>query len=150
MEHYRPMPESIQTNRRSFALVPGCAICGATATAQTATPQRFLPFPTPRDWTGHQPIQYPDPDIIALDNRFRKYIIGNTSMKRLHTGTSWAEGPAWNGTGRYLVWSDIPANVQLRWIEDDGRTTVFHNPSPIHSAAVAYVGCIGYPLLAQR
>ena len=25
----------------------------------------------------------------------------------------WAEGPAWNGVGRYLVWSDIPNNVQL-------------------------------------
>lgn len=56
-------------------------------------------------------------------------MIGNTSIKRLHTGTSWAEGPAWNGVGRYLVWSDIPANVQLRWIEDDGRTTVFRNPA---------------------
>jgi gluconolactonase len=41
----------------------------------------------------------------------------------------WAEGPAWNGVGRYLVWSDIPNNLQLRWIEDDGRVTVFRNPS---------------------
>ena len=41
----------------------------------------------------------------------------------------WAEGPAWNGVGRYLVWSDIPNNVQMRWIEDDGRVTVFRNPS---------------------
>jgi gluconolactonase len=31
--------------------------------------------------------------------------------------------------GRYLVWSDIPNNVQMRWIEDDGRVTVFRNPS---------------------
>ena len=125
------MPDSTQTDRRLFL---GAALLGTTAlgqlSAQTAaTPPAVSPIPTPRDWTGHQPIQYPDPDIIALDNRFRKYIIGNTSMKRLHTGTSWAEGPAWNGVGRYLVWSDIPANVQLRWIEDDGRTTVFHNPS---------------------
>ena len=41
----------------------------------------------------------------------------------------WAEGPAWNGVGRYLVWSDIPNNVQMRWIEEDGRVTVFRNPS---------------------
>ena len=32
-------------------------------------------------------------------------------------------------SGRYLVWSDIPNNVQMRWIEDDGRVTVFRNPS---------------------
>ena len=37
--------------------------------------------------------------------------------------------PAWNGVGRYLVWSDIPNNLQLRWIADDGRVTVFRNPS---------------------
>jgi gluconolactonase len=98
--------------------------------AQTPAPaQAVSPVPTPRDWSGQQPIQYPDPDIIALDNRFRRYIIFNTSIKRLHTGTSWAEGPAWSGVGRYLVWSDIPNNVQLRWIEDDGRVTVFRNPA---------------------
>jgi gluconolactonase len=27
------------------------------------------------------------------------------------------------------VWSDIPNNVQMRWIEEDGRVTTFHNPS---------------------
>jgi gluconolactonase len=30
---------------------------------------------------------------------------------------------------KYLVWSDIPGNLQLRWIEDDARVTVFHNPA---------------------
>jgi len=84
---------------------------------------------TPRDWTGQTPSTYPDPDIIALDNRFRAYILFNTPMQRLHTGTFWAEGPAWNGVGKYLVWSDIPNNVQHRWIEDDQRVTTFRNPS---------------------
>ena len=95
-------------------------LAAGTGAAQTATP---------RDWTGQIPIQYPDPDVRALDDRFRKYMIGNGSMKRLHTGTSWAEGPAWSGVGRYLVWSDIPGNVQHRWIEDDRRVTVFRNPA---------------------
>ncbi len=87
------------------------------------------PVPAPRDWSRPEPVQYPDPDIIALDPRFRRYIVGNTVIKRLHIGTLWAEGPAWNGVGRYLVWSDIPNNVQMRWIEEDGRVTVFRNPS---------------------
>lgn len=113
-------------NRRSFLAALGSA---AFAAAQTPAPPPINPTPAPRDWSGQQPIQYPDPDIVALDNRFRRYIIGNTSIRRLHTGTHWAEGPAWNGVGRYLVWSDIPSNVQLRWIEDDGRTTVFRNPA---------------------
>src|SRR5689334_7066908 len=85
--------------------------------------------PSTRDFSRQDPIQYPDPDIIALDNRFRRYIVGNTVIRRLHLGTLWAEGLAWNGVGRYLVWSDIPNNVQMRWIEEDGRVTVFRNPS---------------------
>ena len=82
-----------------------------------------------RDWSGQTPVRYPDPDVVALDNRFRRYMIGNTTIKRLYTGTLWSEGPAWNGVGRYLVWSDIPNNVQMRWLEEDGRVTVFRNPS---------------------
>jgi gluconolactonase len=41
----------------------------------------------------------------------------------------WAEGPAWNGVGRYLVWSDIPNNIQCRWLAEDGHVSVFRNPS---------------------
>jgi len=74
-------------------------------------------------------VRYPDPDVVAVDSRFRKYVIGNTTIKRVYTGTLWAEGPAWNGVGRYLLWSDIPNNVQMRWTEEDGRVTVFRNPS---------------------
>ena len=91
--------------------------------------QQVSPVPTPRDWSGQNPLPYPDPDIIALDNRFRPYIIFNTPIQRLYTGTLWAEGPAWNGQGHYLVWSDIPNNVQMRWLEEDGRVTAFRNPS---------------------
>ncbi|MBK9167889.1 MAG: SMP-30/gluconolactonase/LRE family protein [Bryobacterales bacterium] len=83
----------------------------------------------PRDWTGQNPVRYPDADILVLDKRFAQYRIGNTPIQRLHTGMLWAEGPAWNGVGRYLVWSDIPNNVQMRWVEDDRRTTVFRNPA---------------------
>ncbi len=84
---------------------------------------------SPRVWPGDQLVRYPDPDVVALDNRFRKYIVGNTVIQRLFTGTLWAEGVAWNGVGRYLVWSDIPNNRQMRWIEEDGRVTVFRSPS---------------------
>ena len=41
----------------------------------------------------------------------------------------WAEGPAWSAQGRYLLWSDIPNNRQMRWSEDDGRVSVFRSPS---------------------
>jgi gluconolactonase len=73
--------------------------------------------------------RYPDPDIVVLDKRFRKYRLGNTPIQRVSTGNLWAEGTAWNSVGKYLIWSDIPNNVQRRWIEDDARTTTFRNPS---------------------
>src|SRR5277367_1669465 len=121
--------ESTQNSwdRRSFLTAALGSAAALPLAAQNQ--QRVSPVPIARDWSGQTPVQYPDPDIVALDNRFRKYIVGNTVIKRLYTGTLWAEGPAWNGVGRYLVWSDIPNNVQMRWIEDDGRVTVFRNPS---------------------
>jgi gluconolactonase len=123
----KPGPENhreVRWTRRHLLAALGSA---AAAPLLAQTPQ--IPPQQPRDWSGPQPIPYPDPDIIALDNRFRRYIIFNTPIRRLHIGTLWAEGPAWNGVGRYLVWSDIPNNLQMRWIEDDGRVTVFRNPS---------------------
>ncbi|MFN8058464.1 MAG: SMP-30/gluconolactonase/LRE family protein [Vicinamibacterales bacterium] len=111
-------------SRRTFLSVVGGAV-----TARLDAGQTQLPPEVARDWTGQTPVRYPDPDIIALDGRFRRYIIGNTPIRRLHTGMLWAEGPAWNGVGRYLLWSDIPSNVQVRLIEDDGRVSVFRNPS---------------------
>ncbi len=91
--------------------------------------QSGLPPYEPRDWSGANPLPYPDPDIIALDPRFRPYILFNTPIQRHYTGTLWAEGPAWNGVGRYLIWSDIPNNRQLRWLEEDGHVTEFRSPS---------------------
>jgi gluconolactonase len=102
-------------SRRSFLAT--CSVAAAVVTGRAAE----------RDWTGKTPVRYPDPDIITLDNRFNKYRIGNTPIQRLHTGTLWAEGPAWNGVGRYLVWSDIPRNVQMRWLDENGKVSVFRN-----------------------
>jgi len=105
------------------------AAIGAAAALPSFAQQPAPATAAPRDWSGQAPVRYPDPDLVAVDNRFRKYIIGNTSIKRRYTGTLWSEGPAWSGVGRYLVWSDIPNNVQMRWLEEDGRVTVFRNPS---------------------
>jgi gluconolactonase len=76
-----------------------------------------------------QPAGYPDPDVIALEPSFGKYIQGNAPLQRLHTGCLWAEGPAWNGTGNYLVWSDIPNNAQMRWLPEDGHVSVLRSHS---------------------
>ncbi|MEX0725643.1 MAG: SMP-30/gluconolactonase/LRE family protein [Planctomycetaceae bacterium] len=77
------------------------------------------------------PVRYPEPDVIVLDDRFKKYKLGNSPILRLYHSQDllWAEGPAWNAVGKYLLWSDIPNNIQLRWLEDDGHVSVFRNPS---------------------
>jgi gluconolactonase len=118
-------------SRRAFLGALGGASALASEALLAQQPASPLPIPpeAPRDWSGRDPVRYPDPDVIALDPRFRRYIIGNTPIRRLHTGTLWAEGPAWNGVGRFLVWSDIPNNVQLRLLEEDGRVSVFRSPS---------------------
>ena len=84
-----------------------------------------------RDWTGNIPTRYPDPDIIVHDERFNKYKLGNTPIQRLYTHPDmlWAEGPAWNAVGKYLIWSDIPNDVQLRWLNEDGHVSTFRHPS---------------------
>jgi gluconolactonase len=117
------------TGRRSF-LAAAVGTLAAAATARAADNAASVSvLPSVRDWSPTQPVMYPDPDIIALDERFRRYMVFNSVIKRLHVGTSWAEGPAWSGVGRYLVWSDIPNNVQMRFIDDDSRVTTFRNPS---------------------
>ena len=98
-------------------------------TAAVATAGAALAPLGARDWTGREPIRYPDADVIALDPRFDRYMVGNAAIERLHTGSRWAEGPAWSAVGRYLLWSDIPSDLQRRWIEDDGRVSVFRQPS---------------------
>lgn len=78
---------------------------------------------------GAPPIRYPDPEVIVLDKSFAKYRIFNAAIHRHFTGLRWAEGPAWNAAGRYLVWSDIPSDVHYRMLEEDGQVSVFHKPS---------------------
>lgn len=75
------------------------------------------------------PVHYPDQDVVAVTPAFDQYIVPNAAITRLWTGGLWLEGPAWNAVGRYLLWSDIPNNVQMRWLEDDGHVSVFRNPS---------------------
>jgi gluconolactonase len=114
--------------RRAFLALAGGVAASTVTRAQVPAAPPVSPVPTPRSWPG-DPLPYPDPDIVTIDPRFNRLVIRNTPIQRLHTGTLWAEGPAWNGVGRYLVWSDIPNNVQMRWIEDDGRVTTFRHPS---------------------
>lgn len=64
-----------------------------------------------------------------LDPRFARLFNGTARVERLFTGCRWAEGPAWFGGGRYLVWSDIPNDRMMRYDEADGSVGVFRHPA---------------------
>jgi gluconolactonase len=72
-------------------------------------------------------MRYPDPRVERLDPRFPKQ--GNAGIERIATGFRWAEGPVYFRDLRCLVWSDIPNNRMMRWLEDDGHVSVFRAPS---------------------
>lgn len=63
-----------------------------------------------------------------ISPRFADLVLFNAKVETLFTGTRWGEGPVWFGDGQFLVWSDIPNNRQLRWIEGAG-VTIFRSPS---------------------
>ncbi len=65
----------------------------------------------------------------VIDPRFGALFNGNGHVEKLATGFKWAEGPAWFGGGRYLVWSDIPNDRMMRFDETDGSVSVFRSPS---------------------
>ena len=92
-------------NRRSFltAALGAAAILPASAQQPSA--------PAPRDWSGKTPVRYPDPDIVALDNRFRRYMIGNTSIKRLVYGNAVGRG---SGVERRGALSGVERHPQQR------------------------------------
>jgi gluconolactonase len=115
-----PAPDvrSPALDRRSFL---AAAAVSATVVSTALAGRDYGPTAPPQ--------RYPDPDIVVLDKRFAKYKIGNSAIQRLHTGTLWAEGPAWNGVGRFLLWSDIPNDRQMRWLEEDGHVSVFRKPT---------------------
>ncbi len=121
-EEVRKEPKAM--TRRQF-LSSASAVAAITTMAPEAFARNFIDQYDPEG-----PIaRYPNPDVIVLDKRF-KYKLGNTPIVRLYRGTMWAEGCAWSGVGRYLVWSDIPNNEQLRWCEEDGHVgRRFHYPA---------------------
>ena len=116
---------------RIGAAVGAAALAPTIAAAQGAP---AVPPPTPYDPRRNydpasDPVSYPDPDIVTIDPAFNGLRVNNTAIHRLWTGGQWCEGPAWSSQGKYLVWSDIPNNRQMRWIDDNGVVTVFRMPS---------------------
>lgn len=72
-------------------------------------------------------------DYEFHDERFGRLIIGHAKLERLWTGSRWAEGPVYVPSARHLLWSDIPNDRILRYVEDDGSVSVFQTPCGYHN-----------------
>jgi gluconolactonase len=124
-EGERDLRSKLETSQTIAGISRRGFIAGAVTTtvAVTALGQT-------RDYTQNSaPQRYPDRDLVVVDPRFGKYKIGNAAIQRLYTGMAWAEGPAWSCAGRYLIWSDIPNDVQRRWLDEDGHISAFRYPA---------------------
>src|SRR5499427_3152558 len=138
-ESTNPVDEGVSDRRRilrnmgaalgAAVLAPRLAQAQAAASGPAAPPSVITQ--PPRDFgPGGAPTTYfTDPDVLTVDPSFDGLRQPNAAIQRLWTGALWSEGPAWNSVGRFLVWSDIPNNRQLRYLEDDGHVSVFRMPS---------------------
>jgi gluconolactonase len=119
----------------TMGAVAGAAALGSRLAMAQTPPGPVAPPSTitspPRDFGPNAPptTYFTDPDVISVEPSFNGLRQPNAPIQRLWTGALWSEGPAWSSQGRYLVWSDIPNNRQLRWLEDNGRVSVFRSPS---------------------
>lgn len=124
---------NLETDSRNHSTIGRRALLGgAAAVAGAATLGAFAANAQDanRDYgPGATPVHYPDENVVAVTDAFGPYIVGNSAIQRIWTGGLWLEGPAWNAVGRYLLWSDIPNDIQLRWLEDDHGVSTFRNPS---------------------
>jgi gluconolactonase len=66
--------------------------------------------------------------IEVFDPIFRTFVLHNAPIERLATGFRWTEGPVWFGDQQALLFSDIPNNAIMRWVEGVG-VSVFRSPS---------------------
>jgi|AntRauTorcE11898_2_1112593.scaffolds.fasta_scaffold15377_2 gluconolactonase len=121
----RSQEGAVGIDRRSL-LVGSIAVAGAGTLASGI---RASAAPTDEGRPRHVVERYPDDVWRVHDERFRKYMIGNTQLYREFQGAMWAEGSAWNMVGQYVVFSDIPNNRQLRWDATTGAVTTFRSPS---------------------
>ena len=58
--------------------------------------------------------------INKFDDRLDELIDEEAQIEVIASGFAWTEGPAWNKEGGFLVFSDIPRNVVMKWSETEG------------------------------
>jgi gluconolactonase len=66
--------------------------------------------------------------VDVKSEKIHELVDSKAQVEKLATGFTFTEGPIWNQEGRFLLFSDMPADIRRRWSEADGVTEVA-NPS---------------------
>lgn len=66
--------------------------------------------------------------ITQFDSALESLVSVDAKVEILASGFVWSEGPVWNKKGKYLIFSDVPANTIYKWNESEGAT-IFLSPS---------------------
>ncbi len=66
--------------------------------------------------------------VEVKSEKLHELVDPEAQVERLATGFTFTEGPLWNKHRRFLLFSDMPADIRRRWSEADGVTEVA-NPS---------------------
>src|SRR5713101_8037303 len=62
-----------------------------------------------------KPSSAPASRIVRLDPRFDQLVPRRAVLEKVADGFHWVEGPVWNRSGNYLLFSDIPNNSVFKW-----------------------------------
>jgi gluconolactonase len=108
--------------RRLVLSAAGAALATASlgGAALAQTPQAQKPSAT-RQRTTVGRVRRVSPALDAV-------VPENAEIEQLASGFVWSEGPVWVADGRYLIFSDVPANIAYRWSETEGLSE-FLKPS---------------------
>jgi gluconolactonase len=80
--------------------------------------------PSVRPARGHEPgAGYAAIGTVErVDPRLDELIPPGAKIEKLAEGFEWSEGPVWVADGGYLLFSDIPNNVVMKWKEGEGAS----------------------------
>ena len=65
-------------------------------------------------------------EYTVNDPRMRDLTIGSAHLVQIDNSSLWAEGPVYFPGGDYLLWSDIPANRIMQWVDGAGVRVYSH------------------------
>jgi gluconolactonase len=74
--------------------------------------------------------------LESNDPRFDKLFPTGAKMEKLAEGFEWCEGPVWVADGKFVLFSDIPRNMLMKWKDGEG-ISVYMKPS-------GYTGIVDY------